>query len=166
MLYFTDIFSKFCWNFKGYLLIPWGRHVCLSSTDSKCLPVDSPATSPAFKKRQVPWLIASAGPASLLSAALSHWRRRHFRKSENSGLHLSGGQRPYSFLSLFPVTRRSVFSPRITTTLLLLSVLQLSLDDVFFSCWTSHTRTKLHSHHRISPSPIMFYRWRPWLCWP
>lgn len=87
--YFTDVFSKFCWNFKVYLLIQWGRHVWPSSTDSTCLPADPLAISLAFKKEQVPPLIASAGPVSLLSAALSHWRRRHFRKSENSGLHLS-----------------------------------------------------------------------------
>lgn len=42
-------------------------------------------------------------------------------------------------LSLFSITRRSVFSPRITTVLLLLSVLQLP-SDVFFSLVELHAQ--------------------------
>lgn len=62
--------------------------------------------------------------------SLYQWHRRQFRKSENSRLLLSCDQRPYSFLNLFPRTKRVGFSPRITTMILLLEVLQSSLDDV------------------------------------
>lgn len=155
--YFTDVFSKFCWNFKVYLLIQWGRHVWASSTDSTCLPADPLAISLAFKKEQVPPLIASAGPVSLLSAALSHWRRRHFRKSENSGLHLSPKPLSYNPKECFQSLNHHPASASISSAAV--------FRCFFFSCWTSCTRTKLHSHHRISPSPAMFYQWCPRYCW-